>query len=351
MPFRSLRRSKDVTDNRIWRSWRTLALSALALNLIGAVVWVGTTVTAGDNLVRLRNSLGARIGDPADFHWVPDSPPAGFLTAREPPPTALVRAARNVIDRPDTHVGVEFPVGVALGRDLMSASKRVDGAINATSEKTYSTIVREGRGYCADFVKAFAGLAAARGIAVRQWGFAFNGFGSGHTFNEVFDTELEKWVMIDSFHSLYFVDPVSRLPLSVLEVHDRLLAISGAEGAVELVRVVPERVPFRSDALALDYYRRGMSQLWLVWGNNIFDYERSAAGYLEQHWHRAIGQFVGLITGTYPAIRIYPVGLSKRDYRLLVDARNSALASLSFLSMSCLLVLWAVMRHIAQRRA
>jgi hypothetical protein len=327
-----------------------LALIALAFNLLGAVVWVGTTIAAGDNLVRLRNALGARVGEPADFRWLPDGPPPGFLTARESAPTSLVRAADDVSEIAGALNGKEFSAGVAFARHLMSASKRVDGAINATSDKTYSAIVHEGRGYCADFVKAFTGLAVARGIAVRQWGFAFNGFGSGHTFNEVFDAELNKWVMIDSFHSLYFVDPVSRLPLSVLEVHDRLLTIEGAEGGVVLVRILPDAVPFRSDALALDYYRRGMPQLWLVWGNNLFDYEKSVAGFLEQHWHRAVGQLVGLVTGTYPGIRIYPVGLSSRDFRLLVNGRNAALASLGFLVLSVVLAIYVLFRQIQHKR-
>ena len=34
-----------------------------------------------------------------------------------------------------------------------------------------------------------------------------------------------KWILVDSFHSLYFVDPATREPLSVLEIHDRLLSL------------------------------------------------------------------------------------------------------------------------------
>ena len=75
--------------------------------------------------------------------------------------------------------------------------------------------------------------------------------------------------MVDSFHSLYFVDPASREPLSVIELHDRLLRIGGEDRGAEIQRIVPERFPSRSEDLAIDYYRRGMAQLWLVWGKTF----------------------------------------------------------------------------------
>jgi hypothetical protein len=229
---------------------------------------------------------------------------------------------------------------LAVSTDLMRSPRRVDTPIRDNSFRTYLAITREGRGYCADFVKAFTAIALARGLAVRQWGFAFDGFGSGHTFNEIYDPQLQKWVLVDSFHSLYFVDPGTREPLSTLEVHDRLLGIGAQHGAVEIVKIIEKRFPFRSDALAMDYYRRGMPQLWLVWGGSPFDYEASIAGRLEQGVHRALGQLVGIATGKYPKIRIYPVGLSQRDYRALVEARNEFFLAALFSSLFALAAVW-----------
>lgn len=314
---------------------RWLVGVAVALNLAVSIAWVATFLLTGDNLVRLRNSLGARVGEASDFAWLPSDPPAGFLTAGHDAPGSLVAAASSAGSRLGDDRGA-FAVGVALSQDLMRAPKRVDGPVNSTSGATYLAIVEQGRGYCGDFVKAFTALSLASGIPVRQWGFAFDGFGSGHTFNEVYDAQLRKWVMIDSFHSLYFVDPASRLPLSTVEVHDRLLAIGESSQGVEIVRIVPERVPFRNDELAMDYYRRGMSQLWLVWGSNVFDYEASFAGRLEASVHRSVGQLIGLLTGRYPSIRVYPVGLSRRDFRALMDARREFLLATAFLAASCL---------------
>jgi hypothetical protein len=331
--------------------WRWLAGIAVALNLAISVAWVVTLLVTGDNMVRLRNSLGAQIGEVSDFTWPPSDPPEGFLTAKESAPGSLVAAANSAGSRLGNDDSGAFAVGVALSRDLMRAAKRVDGPVHATSEETYRAIVEQGRGYCGDFVKAFTALALASGIPVRQWGFAFDGFGSGHTFNEVYDATLRKWVMLDSFHSLYFVDPVSRVPLSTLEVHDRLLAIGESPQDVEIVRIVPERVPFRTDELALDYYRRGMPQLWLVWGSNVFDYESSFAGRAEASVHRSVGQLAGILTDRYPVIRVYPVGMSRRDFRALMDTRREFLLATMFLGTSCLFALFVAVQLRRSARA
>jgi hypothetical protein len=337
-------------DGSASTDWRLLAVVSAALGLVIAAVWIGTLVLSEDGLVRVRNSMGAQVGSAAEFGWAPGDAPSGFLQLARPAPAAFVSVASGFEADGVTGPGREFAEGLAYARLLMSASHRVDGPVLAPSYETLLAIVHDGRGYCADFVKAFTGLASARGIAVRQWGIAFNGFGSGHTFNEVYDTGLRKWIMIDSFHSLYFVDPVSRLPLSTLEVHDRLLAIDAAPSKIGLVRIAKSGFPFRSDELALDYYRRGMSQLWMVWGNNLFDYESSFAGRLEVHAHRALGQFIGILTGDFPTIRIYPVGLSQRDYRILVESRNTFILSVVWLAMATFLALYVAVALNRSRR-
>lgn len=327
---------------------RMPALLTAVAGILSTAVWLWTTLTPGDDMVRLRNSFGAQVGVPADFSWDPDSPPESFLSMKGTVPVAFDTEARRVreILGGGNRGSTEF--GLAVARELMNAPKRTDGAINKPSYETYEAIAKDGKGYCGDFVKAFNALALAQEVPVRQWGFAFSGFGSGHTFNEVYDDERQKWVMIDSFHSLYFVDPDTRVPLSTLEVHDRLLNIDGEVRGVDLIRIVPERVPFRSDALATDYYRRGMSQLWLVWGNNIFDYEASLPGKIESVMHRAVGQFFGILTGRYPTLRIYPSGASRRDVNALFEGRNEFLLAASAFLCSILFGGWLIIR-VCQR--
>jgi hypothetical protein len=286
-------------------------------------VW--TTVTPGEDLVRLRNALGAEVGQASDFAWGPDAPPVTYLLNDGAVPPSFEQWAAVAIAGPDQPSAGEFESALAISRDLMKAPKRIGGPVREDSEGTYAEITERGRGYCADFAKVFNGMAIAAKVPVRQWGFAFSGFGSGHTFNEIYDAQRGKWLMVDSFHSLFFVEAITREPLSVLEVHDRLLDLAGDAGSVAIERIVPGRFPFRTDDLAIDYYRRGMPQLWLVWGNNVFDYEASWPGRLGHGFFRAVGQSAGIVLGTYPTIRIYPDGLSRRDLQQLAEGRNEFL--------------------------
>lgn len=317
---------------------RWLRLLAASVGLVVPLMWLLTTVTPSEVTVRVRNALGASVGVPADFHWTPDDVPRGFLSSTVTPPAEFKKIAGTLdaaIASAEQHSG--FDLSLAISRDLMRAPKRVGTPIRAPALQTYRQITEQGRGYCADFVKAFNGIALAANVPVRQWGFAFTAFGSGHTFNEIYDRGRGKWLLVDSFHSLYFVDPQTREPLSTLEVHDRLLSLDPQRRGAEIARIVPGRFPFRSDAMAIDYYRVGMRQLWLVWGNNILDFERHPVTGPVSRVSRGAGQLLGLAIGQYPTIRIYPAGVSERDLRELFRARDELFLALAGCVISALL--------------
>lgn len=316
------------------RRWPRLL--AAAFGLLVPFVWLLSSVTPSEVTVRVRNALTASVGVPADFHWTPDGVPDGFLWSRADPPREFLQVAGS-LQSSAVSADPDLEFALALSAELMGAARRVGSPVRAPAVATYHAITQQGRGYCADFVKVFNGIALAGDVPVRQWGFAFTAFGSGHTFNEIWDRGRGKWVLVDSFHSLYFVDPVSREPLSTLEVHDRLLSLDPEEREAEIVRIVADRFPFRSERLALDYYRSGMRQLWLVWGNNALDFERHAATGPVSRLSRGAGQLLGLAVGNYPSIRIYPVGVSERDLRELFRARNELLMALACCVLAALL--------------
>jgi hypothetical protein len=291
---------------------RALRLSSALVGLLVPAVWIALILARPDEALRLRMALTSEVGQAADFDWQPDAMPRSFLQNAGPVPKPFADAATRAL----ADLTVErssLAVGVSFAKLLMSAPRRTEDPIRSDAATTLRGIVSDGRGYCADFVRVFNGLAISARVPVREWGFAFNAFGSGHAFNEVFDQTRRKWVMVDSFHSLLFVDPATREPLSVLEVHDRLLSLDPARAEVAIQRIVPGRFQFRSEALAIDYYRRGMPQLFLVWGNSVFDYERAIPVRIASHVSRAAAQFVGIALGYYPRVRIYPIGLSERD--------------------------------------
>lgn len=301
----------------------------LALSTSG--LWLWTLAGPSADSARLRTALTATVGQPADFAWQPDNTPGSFAIDKTASPKLFHEVVAG-LSSPHATAPSELQVGEAIARRLMSAPRRLDGPIRSDILSTYKDITFDGRGYCADFTKVFNGLAETARLPVRQWGFSFSAFGAGHTFNEIFDRTLDKWVMVDSFHSLLFVDARTRAPLSVIEVHDRLLNLGNMESGVIIERLVPEHFPFRSDQLALDYYRRGMSQLYLVWGTDVFAYEQRLGYRMLSGTSRHVEQLVAIVLGNYPQIRIYPEGVSNRDVEDLFRVRSSF-----FFATGCLL--------------
>jgi hypothetical protein len=287
------------------------ALLGLSLPLL----WLWTFIGPAETAVKVRNALAYQMGAPADFDWLPDAPPPSFLGNRGPIPKEFVDIAARLESHDAGGMG-SFDRAVSISTLLMGTKRRVGGPIQADNLTAYQAIVEQGRGYCADFTQVFQAIAVAGEVPVREWGISFHGFGAGHAFNEIYDQGLGKWVFIDSFHSLYFVDANSGQPLSVREVHDALLSIGPAR-EIKIQRIIPSRFPFRSEALAIDYYRRGMPQLALVWGNNVFDYEVVAPVRWAGKLSRALEQAVAISLGVFPKFRVYPIGVSDRDWREL----------------------------------
>lgn len=301
---------------------------AALLGILIPGLWLVSTVTPSDQAVTIRNAMLAEMGSIEDFDWTPDSVPGSFRLETGGPDEFFKVRAEQVL-RGAGAPPTEFEKGVAIGRHLLQSGER-GGAIMSDNASAYRGITEQGRGYCGDYTQVFNALALSADMSVREWGIAFDAFGSGHAFNEVYDTERRKWILVDSFHSLYFVDAQSNEPLSVLEVHDRLLGID-PRGTVKVVPIVAEEFAFRSEDVALDYYRRGMRQLFLWWGNNVFDYERSTPVSWAGRISRSLEQATAIVAGVHPRIMIYPKGVSTRDVNELFRVwRNFVLATCSF---------------------
>jgi hypothetical protein len=298
-----------------------LATLACVLGLLTPLLWVGSLVTPGEEAVKIRNGLVAEVGDPADFRWVPGSAPTSYkLNQAEPSASFRAIAGQIAFAGPgQTLQGLDL--ALALSKHLMGSSKRTGGPIQAGLDETYRRITGKRQGYCADFTRVFTGLALAAGLPVRTWSISFEGFGAGHSFSEIYDARASKWILVDSFHSLYFVDDRTGEPLSVIEVHDRLVLPDGESG-IGLRKIVDGRMPFRSDDLAIDYYRRGFTQLALVWGDNIFDYDQSTPVQVASHVSRSVERAAAIGLGVYPDLKIYPRGVSQRDVDALFRTRD-----------------------------
>jgi hypothetical protein len=271
---------------------------------------------------RVRNSLIADPGLPADFDWHPDAPPRGFLRERSAPPeTFLQIASRIAVATPEARSA--FDRALAIGRHL-AGGRRAAGRTEGQTLESYRAIVDAGRGDCADYAQVFNGLALASGVPVREWGMSFDGFsGWGHAFSEVYDEGLGQWIFLDLYNSFYVVDAASGRPLSVAEWAARLSG--AAPQAYELRRIDPAAFGFAADEKAVEYYRRGSDELFLWFGNNVFTYDAHPALRLLGRVSRAAAQAAAIALGVQPRMRIYPGG----DVRRLVHARRLFLGSLA----------------------
>ena len=323
--------------------------AAAVLGIAVPAAWVATSITPGEEAVKVRNSLVARLGTPEDFNWRPDQVPPEFLSDEGAVPADFRELVAQLASDGAGGTRQDFELGLEFSRYLMSASRRLGGPIQSNLADARRQITTEGRGYCADFTQVFTALATAAKLPVRRWSISFVGFGAGHTFNEVYDAQRRKWTLVDAFHSLYFIDPTSGEPLSVLEVHDRLLALDGTSAGIAIRRIVPQRLPFRSEALALDYYRRGMPQLAMAWGSNSFGYDQSKAIRTAASISRHLERAVAIAVDQYPDLVIYPVGVSERDVAELRRTRQQFVLAAGALIVSLLVFGWQLIMLWSRR--
>jgi hypothetical protein len=278
--------------------------TAMVVTAVAMVVIIARFVDlAADprEAVKVRNAWLATSGGEADFVWGPREIPAGFKSEPSRGPL-LFREAVQRIMKEGGEGESEFQKALRIASHLVQGPKRGE-PIQKNTQDAYLTIVGEGGGYCSDFAQVFNGLAIAAGIPVREWGFSFDGFGAGHGFNEVYDSELSKWVMIDSFYSFYVTDTASGEPLSALELWERLRG-SERPGDVTVVPIVPSEFAFPSAEAALTYYREGADQVFLWWGNNVFAYDSHPLVKMAGRVSRMVEQVMAIVSGVHPGIRI-----------------------------------------------
>lgn len=288
----------------------------LALGTTALVMSVPAT-----EAVRLRNAFLMEPGVAASVDWSPASPPQGFRWEKRPADERFTALAKTI-------VGGEtdpFEGGLRIARDLLrNAQDR--GPIQADLEATYVGITRDGAGYCADFTGVFLGLAHAAGIPAREWAFSFDGFGGhGHAFVEVYDAARGGWRMIDVYNNFYPARIPGGEPMSAMDFRAALKA----NQPVELRRISREgRLGFPIEAKAFEYYRQGLDEWYLWWGNDVFTYEAQAGVRAALPFGRVAEQAVAVVSDAHPHFRVLdPAHVPGRVARM-VELRRVLLAML-----------------------
>lgn len=240
---------------------RRSALALLGLVLLWASL--GLHGVSSADLVRLRNALYLE-GLPIEaFRWTPETAPPDFLRETRSPPRPLVSIAQRVRGTATDPLEISRRIAEHL---LTSAPLLQGGAVRDDLQTTYRVITTEGRGYCADFVRLFEGLATAVGLQTRVWSFSFNGFGGGgHRVIEVWKDG--HWLLLDIFNNVVFLDAKGE-PMDALQLVQALQQPSSPLSTRPLVSSA--RPGFEHAAKLEAYYRRGRLEWALAWGSNPF---------------------------------------------------------------------------------
>lgn len=318
-----------------WRRGVWLSLAVLVL----CVLSLAPYLTSSTELVRMRNALVLIDESSTGFEWTPLNVPPSFLQERGPADPFFV----DVADRlglaalPD-----DWARALTISRHLLGSSPvLLGGAVKSDLRGTYRRIVGSGEGYCGDFVDVFMAIALAAGMPVRSWAFSFDGFGGdGHIWPEIWNRQLGRWQLVDIFNNYYYFETVG-VPLSALEFRQALLSNSPQ---LKLAPLYPgARVGWSIEEKAWRYYRRGLPEWYMWWGNNVFTYDRALLVRTFSGVSRSLEQLGGIAQGVFPPVKLM-VTEANRDqasalwrlrFHLFVAACVCVLAFVAFLLSLC----------------
>ncbi|HMV62034.1 MAG TPA: transglutaminase-like domain-containing protein [Rhodocyclaceae bacterium] len=274
---------------------RLLLATVVCMAILAA--FLGVQAIPSTEAVRLRNALLVEPSSPADFTWTPAQVPAGFLQDAGPVEPLFADVVRNlgIAALPDDRAKA-----LALSAHLSQHADQ-EGPIQSDLQTTYHAI-RKGAGYCADYTAVYLALARAAGLFAREWGFSFDGFGGhGHAVVEVFDRQHQRWMFLDVFNNFH---PVYADSGEILSVAEFRAFLHGEGPAVRIVKTGPGRAGMKYEDKLLAYYRHGMDQWYLWWGNAVFDYERAPVVAALGHVSRSLEQLGAIVAGVHPHVRI-----------------------------------------------
>lgn len=324
-----------------------LAVLLLALSLdIGRLV-LAPTRAASIDAVRIRNAMVAELGEPAETAWRPDAVPPDYRWESREAPDYFAEVVARILP-PEARQEPALTTALRLARHLRETSRQ-GAPIQSNTRETYEKIVGGQGGYCSDYTQSFNALALAAGLAVREWGFAWEDMANGHAFNEIWDPTLQKWIFIDSFVSFYVVDRASGVPLSALEFRAVLLEEPDAE-TIEVMQIVPERFPFKSVGRALEWYRRGVPRMFLVLGNSVYSYDADPVIQAAEALPRSVEMALAILLGEHPRFLFVP---RAADTEVAAQVRQmgwelawilAELAAIVLLAAALLILLWRALR-------
>lgn len=284
----------------VLKTSQTTLLVVVFLILSSTIILTSLYAVSDENFTRIRNSFLIEAAPIEDFLAKPSAMSPTFLQENMSAPRYLVDALNQIGVKRNHNSEDALNLALKISAHLIENKSR-GKPIQSNVADAYRLIRDEGRGYCADYSQVFTAMALAANVPVREWGLGFEGFGGGHAFNEVFSEELNKWVMIDSFHSLYVKDAVTGAPLSTTEFQQRLLKADRA--SIVFQTIVADRFYFKTKDKAYEYYERGANFFYLFWGNNVFSYDESWPVKVVGPFSRSAEVLSAILFGYHPKLK------------------------------------------------
>lgn len=303
-----------------WRRCAWLSLAVLVLSVLSLAPYL----TSSTELVRMRNAL-VLIGERGHgLNWTPDATPPDFMLERGPADPVFVEAAERLgLAGMDS----DWDRASAISRHLLSNPHLVGTPIQSDLRNTYRRILEDGTGYCGDFTRVFMAFAITAGIPVRAWSFSLDGFGGqGHIWPEIWNRQLKRWQLVDIFNNFYFQGQ-DGVPISALEFRQAMLT---APKSIHRALLYPEARPgYGIEEKMWAWYRRGLPEWYMLWGNNVFSYDKALMVFHLGPFSRSLEQLVAIAQGVYP-----PVSL------MVTEANRDTVNALWRLRMHLFIVAW-----------
>jgi hypothetical protein len=128
----------------------------------------------------------------------------------------------NELIFPKTNVPLsDFETATKIAIWLRNNIKGGPGLGNSSETALRKMLKGEG-GVCSDFSQIFNNFCVINDLKVQEWGIKIvldnSTLGGGHSFNNVYSKELQKWILIDVDKSIYFYHTDPNVPLSVFEL-------------------------------------------------------------------------------------------------------------------------------------
>jgi hypothetical protein len=132
----------------------------------------------------------------------------------------LFHKINNLIFADSSQVLSDFEKAVKIAIWLKNKIKGGPGLGKSSAASLQKMIDGEG-GVCSDFSQIYSNFCVINDIKVKEWGMKSlsddPNVKGGHSFNEVYCNELQKWIMIDVGKSIFFYNSDNHIPLSTLE--------------------------------------------------------------------------------------------------------------------------------------